>query len=132
ILGIFIIGIILAIMARVERGLWGVVLAGLTGAILIYWLREVVKMVKSEWGKQVVIREEWRYDIIDESNGLTVVAEVPGPEGEVKVRVIDRELEIKGGNNFKKTFKLNGDMEISQITYVNGVLQVKLRKRSTI
>lgn len=129
IIGIIIIGIILAIIARVERGLLGIILAGLTSVILIYWLKEILKMVKSEWVKQEVKREDWNYDIINESDGLIIVAEVPGPEEEVKVRVINRELEIRGGKNFKKTLKLDEDMEITQFSYVNGILQVKLKKQ---
>lgn len=127
IIGILVIGTIMLLMIRTQRGLLGLVLAGLTAALVVYWLREGRKTVMKELKAKGEV-EPWTYDIIEEGEEGRLVAKVPGPEGRVKVKASGQALEIKGGNNFRQIVSLARRIEILGTTYINGVLQVKFKK----
>ncbi|MFH1328579.1 MAG: hypothetical protein ABIH76_07060 [Candidatus Bathyarchaeota archaeon] len=129
-IGIIFITIVLTLIVRVQRGLLGIILAGLAVVLLVYWLREIRKTVNKEWlGAEPPSKsQDWAYDIIDGKDDLTVVAEVPGPEDQVKVDLTGQTLEVKGGQNFKKTMKIPKNAGIIKVSYVNRVLNIKLRK----
>lgn len=132
ILGLIVIGLILMLLIRIQRGLLGFILAVLAMALLIYWLREVRKKVKEELLPTVPpSKTEWVYDIIDHVAEVTVVAEVPGPESEVKANLMNHNLEISGGQSFRKLVSLPEEVEIVETTYLHGILQVKLKKKTT-
>jgi hypothetical protein len=128
IVGLIIAGMVVMIIARLQSGLVGIILAILAVALVIYWIREFRREVTVE---EISVRkaEKWTYDLIDSKDSVIVVAEVPGPESEVKVSLIGQKLEIKGGNNFSKVLKVGKVDRISHISYVNGILNVKLIKR---
>lgn len=129
IFGLILIGIIMMLIVRTQRGLLGFILAGLAAGLLVYWLREARRAVRKEFrpkGQQQA--EQWTYDIIGEGDQSTLVAKVPGPESKVKVKLSGQSIEIRGGDGFKQVVHLPSRMEVTHTTYVNGVLQVKLRK----
>ncbi|WP_309492539.1 Hsp20/alpha crystallin family protein [Candidatus Hecatella orcuttiae] len=129
-LGLIVIGFLLILIIRVQRGLLGIVLAGLAVFLLVYWLRELRKTVKEEWLAVPVQQQvEWAYDLIDRDSELILVAEVPGPEDQVKVKLEGRVLEIAGGHGFHKRVKLPRNVEKPETTYNYGVLEVRLKKK---
>ncbi len=130
IIGVIIIGVILMLLVRVQRGLLGIILAALASGLLIYWLREVRGIVKQEFSSSGVTRSkpEWNYDLMEMKDEVTLVADVPGPEEEIKVQLEGEKLEIRGGNNFFKTVKLPKILNILNTNYLNGVLEVKLKR----
>ena len=129
IIGLIVIGLILILIIRIQRGLLGVILAALAAVLLVYWLREVRKSVKKELLPSVPSKPaEWTYDILQQDNKMTLVAEVPGPESQVKVILDERALNSYGGQGFFKKIDLSEDVEIEDTAYQNGVLQVRLKK----
>ena len=76
----------------------------------------------------IASKKMWVYDIIDSQDGITFVAEVPGPEDQVRVELIDRTLKIQGGQEFAREVRLPKAAEIIESRYVNGVLNVRLKK----
>lgn len=129
VIGIVVIGAVLAIILRVQRGLIGVLLAGVAVGLLAYWLREIRRVIQAERPQIKPRQPEWTYDILDGQEEIAVVAEVPGPEDQVRVTLQGSRLEIHGGNNFRKDLQLPSAVDLAAITYRNGVLNVRLRKR---
>lgn len=133
IIGVIVIGVIIMLLVKVQRGLLGIVLAALASGLLIYWLREVRGIVKQEFSSGGVTRSkpEWEYDLLEMKDEVTLVADVPGPKEEIKVQLDGEKLEIRGGNNFFKTVTLPKILNILNTNYLNGVLEVKLKRKAS-
>ncbi|MEM3063181.1 MAG: hypothetical protein QW303_06540, partial [Nitrososphaerota archaeon] len=101
IIGLVAIGIIAILLIRFQRGLLGFILTALAVTLLIFWLKEIQKTIKEELA-QPLSKTKWIYDVIDYGTEITIIAEVPGPENKVKVNLIDHDLEIFGGQGFRK------------------------------
>jgi HSP20 family molecular chaperone IbpA len=128
-LALVAIALVLLATVRLQRGMIGFILAGLAIALVIYWLKELYTAAKKEMTPSVAKHKKWFYDIIDEKESITIVAEVPGPEEMVKAEVVGRTVKIYGGQEFAKEVKLPKDCELVESSYTNGVLSVKLRKK---
>jgi len=128
-LALVVIALVLLATLRLQRGLIGFILAGLAIALVIYWVKELYTAAKKEMAPGVAKHKKWFYDIIDEKENIIIVAEVPGPEEMVKAEVVGRTVKIYGGQEFKKVVKLPKDCELVQSSYINGVLNVKLKKK---
>jgi len=89
-------------------------------------------MARSEEKKftREVEQKDWIYDLIKNNNEMVFVAEVPGPEDQIDIRLIEGLLRIKGGQNFSKDvpLELTQEMGISDYKYRNGVLTIKIQK----
>lgn len=129
VIGLVAVGAIVILLTRLQRGMIGVVLAIVATLLLIYWLREFRKTVAKDLGlPSPPPKKEMMLDIIKGSGGVTVVAEVPGPEDQVKVDLKGQTLDIVGGMKFKKAVNIDGHAKIDTVTYLNGVLTVRLKK----
>ena len=128
IIGIVVVGVILTLVVRIQRGLLGIILGGLAVGLLAYWLREFRKMARKELFPRSLPKKQWSYELLDSGAEMTLVGEVPGPEENVNATVNERRLTVKGGNNFEKEVTLPTNSEILDTSYVNGVLHIKLRK----
>jgi len=121
-----IIGLAL-VLVRLQRGLIGMILAILAAGLFAYWLTEFRKTVRKEL-QPAAPRKDWEYEVMEGSNEVTVIAEVPGPSEKVKVNLLDRTLQIEGGKAFRRRVSVPMKVEISSFTYLNGVLQVRMKK----
>ncbi len=128
ILGLIIIGLLLRLIIREQRGLLGVLLAGVSIAVLIYWIREARRAVKEELKPIAVSEDHWIYEVMEGDEDVTLVAQVPGPEDEVGVNLLEDSLEVRGGGNFYRKIRLPSRVRNYRTTYRNGVLEVKMRK----
>ena len=129
-LALVAIALVLLATIRLQRGMIGFILAGLAIALVIYWIKELYTAAKKEMVPSVAKHKKWFYDIIDEKESITIVAEVPGPEEMVKAEVVGRTVKIYGGQEFAKEVKLPKDCELVHSSYINGMLNMKLRKKS--
>jgi HSP20 family molecular chaperone IbpA len=134
-LALLFIGILFVLFARSQGGIGFLFLAAASG-LMIYWIREIRIMSRSEEQGLVMARDtdqkDWMYDLITSSNDEVVfVAEVPGPENQINVKLADGLLRIKGGQNFTRDvpMELTHGMGISDHKYRNGVLTVRIKKR---
>ena len=109
------------------------ILITIAAGLAAYWVRELRKMSASE-DQKIVPREaeqkDWVYDLINGNDGMVFVAEVPGPEDQINVRLASGTLRIKGGHNFSRDVQLDltGEMGISDYKYRNGILTIKIQK----
>ena len=121
-------GIILIIILRLERGFLGLILGAASIALFVYWVREFKKIINDD--KQfpsLSNRKKWQYDIFENDNEITIVAEVPGPEKEILIDVINKTVKISN-ENFSEEIKLKKEVSIIEKSYLNGILNLKLKK----
>jgi HSP20 family protein len=121
------------VFVRSQEGTGFIFLAVASG-LMVYWVREARLMTRSEeraMAKEMEQKKnDWVYDLIKNNDEMVFVAEVPGPEEQINVRLINGLLRIKGGQNFAKDIplELTKDMGISDYKYRNGVLAIKIQK----
>ena len=105
---------------------------------MIYWVRVLKKMTTENNVPQYTPKEadtkNWVYDLIKGEKEIIFVAEVPGPEDQVTVRLIDGILYVRGSGHFSKEVPIETtpDMGIHDFKYRNGVLTLKIRKLETL
>ena len=130
VMGLILIGILLILIIARARGLLGIILGALAVILLFYWLRVIQQNIKKEILPETPLKiSEGAYDIIQEKDGIKIVAEVPGPEDQIKVELEKSVLNIYGGQKFFKRIILPETFEIVDKKYKNGVLQVSLKKQ---
>jgi len=118
--------------ARSQEGAGFIFLVGASG-LMIYWIKEARLMMRSEEGataKEMEQKNNWVYDLIKNNDEMVFVAEVPGPEEQINIRLINGLLRIKAGQNFARDIpiELTNDMGISDYKYRNGVLTIKIQR----
>ena len=116
-----------------DMGAVSFILIGVAAITMFYWNRRLKKMLKEKKPKYVMKEQEtkkWVYDLFNDEKGFVFVAEVPGPENNIMVRLIDGVLYIRGSGGFSKEVVAPGteDMEIIDFKYRNGVLTLKIQK----
>ncbi|HEY3094648.1 MAG TPA: Hsp20/alpha crystallin family protein [Nitrososphaera sp.] len=131
-IALLFIGIMFVLLARSQGSVGFIFLAAASG-LMIYWVREVRLMARSEerkMAKDIEQQKDWVYDLIKDNDEMVFVAEVPGPEDQINVRLMGGLLRIKGGQNFTKdvALELTQEMGISDYKYRNGVLTIKIQK----
>ncbi len=127
ILGIAAVIFLALILVRIQRGLLGIVLAALAAGLFVYWLTEMRKTMKRGL-RPALPRKDWGYEVTDEGEEVRVVADVPGPSENVKIKLVQDVLEIEGGKNFRRSISIKSKVEINSFSYLNGVLHVKMKK----
>lgn len=133
VIAILFVGAIYFFSQRSDAGFASFILIG-TGAItLIYWVRMLQKIAMDQKPTYTKAREQesknWMYDLMKGENESVFVAEVPGPEDKIAVRLIDGVLYIRGSGGFGKEVPIQGaeQMQIVDFKYRNGVLTLRIR-----
>lgn len=133
ILALLFLGVMYVLVIRMKQGYVGFILLAIASGLMIYWVRELKKMARPEETRAMpkeVEQKSWVYDLIKGKDEVVFVAEVPGPEDQVTVRLISGILHIRGGQNFARDVQLDvtEDMGIAEFRYRNGVLTLKIRR----
>jgi HSP20 family protein len=132
-LGLMFVGALYVLTSRMSQSGASFILASAAAGLAIYWVRELYRMSRPEMHKKMAREQEqkdWVYDLIENTDGMVFVAEVPGPEDQINVRLLSGVLKIKGGQNFTRDVQLTvvAEMGISDYKYRNGVLTIKMQK----
>jgi HSP20 family protein len=127
------LGVVYILSLRSEAGFVSFILIGITAAIMIYWVKVLKKMTKDtqpQYTTKESDSKNWVYDLIKGDQELVFVAEVPGPEDQVTVRLIDGILYVRGSGKFSKEVPIEAtpDMGIHDFKYRNGVLTLRIKK----
>lgn len=130
---ILFLGIIYIMSLRYGQGAVSFILIGIAATTMIYWGFALKKMTKTDKPKYTVRDTEsknWVYDLIKGDDEVVFVAEVPGPDDKITVRLIEGILYIRGSGNFSKEVPIEGasDMQIHDFKYRNGVLTLRIKK----
>ena len=125
------IGIIYIMTQREDGSFVNFILIGVATVTTIYWVHIIKKMLKNIKPKYTAREAEaknWVYDLIKGDNQFVFVAEVPGPDDKIMVRLIDGMLYIRGSGGFSKEIQIEGSnqMKISDFKYRNGVLTLRI------
>ena len=122
---------IYGVSLRGDNGFVSFILIGIALATIIYWTTIIKKMVRTGKPKFTARDQEsknWVYDLIKGDQETVFVAEVPGPEDKIMVRLIDGILYVRGSQGFSKQVPIEGsnEMQISDFKYRNGVLTLRI------
>lgn len=115
------------ILARLQRGLLGLILAGILIILGVYWFREIKKALE---GSKYI--KKYPVEVYEEDDLISVTAEVPGPENEVSFEVSGDKVLLRGGGGFKRKIKLPCRVKLLESSYVNGILHLRLMKADVI
>ena len=124
-------GLVYAVSMRADNGFVGFLLIGAALITIVYWTVVIKKMVLTGKPKFTAREQEsknWVYDLIKGDQETVFVAEVPGPEDKIMVRLIDGVLYVRGSQGFSKEVPIEGssDMQIADFKYRNGVLTLRI------
>ena len=130
---ILFLGIIYVMTQRSGYGFVSFILIGVAALTMFYWVRVLKKMTKDQKPAFSTREQEgknWVYDLIKGEEDFVFVAEVPGPEDKIMVRLVDGILYVRGSANFSKEIPIEGStsMQIHDFKYRNGVLTLKIKK----
>ena len=125
------IGIIYIMTQRADGSFVNFILVGVATVTTIYWvhnLKKMLKNIKPKYTAREAEAKNWVYDLIKGDNQFVFVAEVPGPDDKIMVRLIDGMLYIRGSGGFSKEVQIEGSnqMKISDFKYRNGVLTLRI------
>jgi len=125
------IGVVYMMSQRAEVFSVNFILIGVATITTIYWVRVLKKMlknVKPKYSAREAEVKNWVYDLIKGENQFVFVAEVPGPDDKIMVRLIEGILYVRGTGGFSKEVPIEGsnEMQISDFKYSNGVLTLRI------
>jgi len=125
------IGVVYMMSQRAEANFVNFILIGVATITTIYWVRVLKKMLKNikpKYSAREAEVKNWVYDLIKGENQFVFVAEVPGPDDKIMVRLIEGILYIRGTSGFSKEVQIEGSnkMKISDFKYRNGVLTLRI------
>jgi len=126
------IGVVYMMSQRAEGNFVNFILIGVGAITAIYWISVIKKMTKEVVVPKFTAREaeakNWVYDLIKGEDEIVFVAEVPGPDDKIMVRLIDGILYVRGSSRFSKEIPIEGssEMQITDFKYRNGVLTLKI------
>ena len=107
------------------------ILIGVAAITMVFWARVIKKSVATQvqrFSKREPESKNWVYDLIKGEREFVFVAEVPGPEDKITVRLISGILYIRGSGGFAREVPISGSdsMQISDFKYRNGVLTLRI------
>ena len=125
------IGVIYVMSQKSDTSFANFVLIGGAAITIIYWVSVLKKLVvenKPKYTAKEAEAKNWVYDLIRGDNELVFVAEVPGPDDKIMVRLIDGILYVRGSGGFSKEVPIEGsqEMKITDFKYRNGVLTLRI------
>ena len=125
------IGVIYLVAQKADSSSISFFLVGVGAITTIYWVRVIKKMTMEQKPKFTARESEaknWVYDLIKGDNQFIFVAEVPGPDDKIMVRLIDSVLYVRGSGGFSKEITIEGSvqMQITDFKYRNGVLTLRI------
>jgi len=125
------IGVIYVMSQKADTSFANFVLIGGAAITIIYWVHILKKLVvenKPKYTAKEAEAKNWVYDLIRGDNELVFVAEVPGPDDKIMVRLIDGILYVRGSGGFSKEVPIEGsqEMKITDFKYRSGVLTLRI------
>jgi hypothetical protein len=89
---ILFLGIVYVMTQRSGSGFVSFILIGVAALTMFYWVRILKKMTKEQkpaFSAREQEAKNWVYDLIKGEEDFVFVAEVPGPEDKIMVRLIE-------------------------------------------
>ena len=125
------IGVIYVMTQKSDTSFANFILVGAAAITIIYWVPTLKKLVvenKPKYTAKEAEAKNWVYDLIRGDNELVFVAEVPGPDDKIMVRLIDGILYVRSSGGFSREVPIDGsqEMNLTDFKYRNGVLTLRI------
>ena len=129
---ILFLGVVYVMTQRIGGGFVSFVLIGAASVTMVYWAVVLTRMLRSQkprYARREQESKNWVYDLIRDGDSFVFVAEVPGPDDKIAVRLIDGVLYVRGSGGFGKEIPIEGssDMQVVDFKYRNGVLTLRIK-----
>jgi len=130
---ILVLGIVYIMTQRTDSSFVSFILIGAAAVTMIYWVKVLKKMANDQKPAYTKSREQetknWVYDLIKGEEEFVFVAEVPGPEDKIAVRLVEGVLYVRGTMGFSKEIPIENakSMQIFDFKYRNGVLTLRIK-----
>tara|TARA_Y100001960_G_C14756723_1_gene871655 strand:- start:676 stop:1119 length:444 start_codon:yes stop_codon:yes gene_type:complete len=126
-LSIIAISLIVLIITRVRSGISAVILSLLAILLFIYWSNEIRKTVKKQPGLGIIrSSKKFTYESIETTNGLDIIAQIPGTPSDLKVVSTSGKLTITSKHGLSEKIKISKNLRLEKYNYINGTLTINL------
>ena len=129
---ILFLGVVYVMTQRAGGGFVSFVLMGGAAATMVYWTVFLLRMLREQkprYARREQESKNWVYDLIRDGESFVFVAEVPGPDDKIAVRLVDGVLYVRGSGGFGKEIPIEGSesMQVVDFKYRNGVLTLRIK-----
>ena len=126
-LSIIAISLIVLVITRVQRGLSAIVLSILAILLFLYWSNEIRKTVKKQPGLGIIrTAKKFTYESIKTTNGLDIIAQIPGQHSDLKVVHTSGRLTVTSNGGLSEKIKISNNLELEKYNFINGTLTINL------
>ena len=126
-LSIIAISLIILVITRVQRGLSAIVLSILAILLFLYWSNEIRKTVKKQPGLGIIrSAKKFTYESIKTTNGLDIIAQIPGQHSDLKVVHTSGRLTVTSNGGLSEKIKISNTLKLEKYNFINGTLTINL------
>ena len=126
-LSIIAISLIVLVITRVQRGLSAIVLSILAILLFLYWSNEIRKTVKKQPGLGIIrSAKKFTYESIKTTNGLDIIAQIPGQHSDLKVVHTSGRLTVTSNGGLSEKIKISNTLKLEKYNFINGTLTINL------
>ena len=126
-LSIIAISLIILVITRVQRGLSAIVLSILAILLFLYWSNEIRKTVKKQPGLGIIrTAKKFTYESIKTTNGLDIIAQIPGQHSDLKVVHTSGRLTVTSSGGLSEKIKISNNLKLEKYNFINGTLTINL------
>ena len=126
-LSIIAISLIILVITRVQRGLSAIVLSILAILLFLYWSNEIRKTVKKQPGLGIIrTAKKFTYESIKTTNGLDIIAQIPGQHSDLKVVHTSGRLTVTSRGGLSEKIKISNNLKLEKYNFINGTLTINL------
>ena len=126
-LSIIAISLIVLVITRVQRGLSAIVLSILAILLFLYWSNEIRKTVKKQPGLGIIrSAKKFTYESIKTTNGLDIIAQIPGQHSDLKVVHTSGRLTVTSSGGLSEKIKISNNLKLEKYNFINGTLTINL------
>ena len=125
---LFLLGFIFMI-ARVQRGYSAIILSISAILLFIYWTNEIKKNMRSFPNLGVLKNQKkFIYEFISHNDEILFIATIPGDHKTISSSINGNTLYLKSKSGLNEKIKLSQALIILDSNFVNGILNIKLKK----
>jgi len=111
----------------VQRGLSAIVLSILAILLFLYWSNEIRKTVKKQPGLGIIrSAKKFTYESIKTTNGLDIIAQIPGQHSDLKVVHTSGRLTVTSNGGLSEKIKISNTLKLEKYNFINGTLTINL------
>ena len=126
-LSIIAISLIVLVITRVQRGLSAIILSILAILLFLYWSNEIRKTVKKQPGLGIIrSAKKFTYESIKTTNGLDIIAQIPGQHSDLKVVHTSGRLTVTSSGGLSEKIKISNNLKLEKYNFINGTLTINL------